>query len=142
MNAIAKLQPLLCCVVLAVGGVIAAKTMQTSGPAPSPSPVVPSVSLRSLVDAESAAKLSAFYGAFADVIEQGGCKSTGEFRTAQARAGALLQAAIGAEGWAATNDPVSKQISAAVGLDDASLDADKRAKLAASLDAIAADFGG
>ena len=111
---------------------------------PTPAVVVPGGdgSLAKLVDAESAAKLQAFYAAFADVVAAGGCETTGDFRKAQQHAAAALQATINTSGWAAVNQAVSDRINAAVGLEDANLDTAKRAALVASLRTISADFGG
>lgn len=123
---------------------LGAKQYQKPDVVPTPAPVVVpggNGSLAKLVDAESAAKLQAFYAAFADVVSAGGCETTGDFRQAQQYAATALQATISASGWGAVNQAVSDRINTAVGLEDANLDAAKRAALVASLRTIAADFG-
>lgn len=121
-----------------------AKQFQKPEVAPPPAVVVPAGngSLAKLVDAPSAAKLQAFYAAFADVVAAGGCETTGDFREAQQHAATALQSTISATGWAAVNQAVSDRVAAAVGLEDATLDPAKRATLVATLRSISADFGG
>lgn len=128
--------------ILAIGGVGAAYVFRQ--PATAPTPVAPVVSsLRPLVDGESAAKLSAFYAAFADVVAAGGCQSLGDFREAQKSAVAYCKKAGQMPDLGVVNAPIEQRTKAAVGgLDDVTLDAGKRAALAAELKAISADFGG
>lgn len=138
-----KFTNIIAAAILAIGGIGAAYVFRQ--PATAPAPVTPVVapSLRSLVNAESAAKLSAFYGAFADVVAAGGCQSLGDFREAQKTAVGYCKKAGKLPDLAAVNAPIEQRTKAAVGgLDDVSLDAGKRAALAAELKAISADFGG
>lgn len=115
------------------------------GATPSPAPVVVpgNGSLAKLVDSDSAAKLAAFYAAFADVVAAGGCQTLGDFREAQASAVAYCKKAGQMPDLAPVNGPIEQRLKAAVGgLDDVALDAGKRAALAAELKSISADFGG
>lgn len=112
----------------------------TGGPAPGPAPVVST--LKTLVDAKSAAELSAFYSAFSKAVASGSCSTVGDYREAHIIASKSLQDALPAEGWAAINAPIEARVTAAVGLDDAPLDAGKRTALATSLASIAQEFGG
>lgn len=128
-----------------IGAVAFLGAKQYQKPAvPTPAVVVPAGngSLAKLVDADSAAKLTAFYAAFADVVVAGGCQTTGDFREAQQHAATALQATISATGWAAVNQTVSDRINTAVGPEDVNLDPAKRAALVAALRTISADFGG
>lgn len=128
-----------CLIVGLIGG---AFVLRTQTPAPGPVPVVPASTLRTLVDAKSAAELSAFYAAFAKTVAAGGCSSVGVFREAHQSAMNTLQDSLPAEGWAAINAPIDQRLQAAVGLADATLDPAKRTALAGALAGIAQEFGG
>lgn len=129
-----------------IGAVAFLGAKQYQKPAvPTPAVVVPAGngSLAKLVDAESAAKLTAFYAAFADVVAAGGCQTLGDFREAQKSAVGYCKKAGQMPDLGAVNAPIEQRVTAAVGgLDDVSLDAGKRAALAAELKSISADFGG
>lgn len=115
------------------------------GNQPTPVVPVPSQPLASLVPkAEQRATLSAFYRDFADVLTRDAStvKTTGQFRTAHSLAAALLLQQTGYTRNPGLDQAVSDRIKAAIGLDDAPLDATKRAALVACLTAISAELGG
>lgn len=116
---------------------------------PQPTPVIPGPSpqqpLAALVtNAEHRAILSAFYRDFADVLsrDQDRVKTTGQFRTAHANAAHLLLQRTEYPKYPGLDQAVSDRIKGAIGLDDAPLDAPKRAALVACLTQISQELGG
>lgn len=115
------------------------------GNQPVPVVPVPPQPLAALVtNAEHRGVLSAFYRDFAAVLagDQGGIvKTTGQFRTAQSNAAKLVdhENKIDLPQFRAA---VSQRIGAAIGMEDAPLDATKRAALVACLTAISQELGG
>lgn len=120
------------------------------GPAPGPTPPGPAPplpapvpgTLGALVPAEARLPLAEFYGDLATVVRSGAFATVGAFRSGQAEAVKLYQTAGKLPSVAAINEPINAKLVAAVGLDDAPLDAAKRAALATALDAIATEFRG
>ena len=97
---------------------------------------------------DAAPLLAQFYQDLAAVVENDSeqrIASVEIFRSTQRAAGSFLQSAGRLEDLAAINDPVSKRLETAIGLDDVPLDgqgeADLRPKLVAALRAIAAELG-
>lgn len=131
-----------CLLVGLIGGAFVLRSAPLPAPGPTPAPVVPMQTLRTLVDAKSAAELAAFYRDFARAVTAGGCSSVGVFREAHQSAMNTLQDALPAEGWAAINAPIDQRLQAAVGLADVTLEPAKRAALAGALTGIAQEFGG
>lgn len=135
------------------GGVIALSILTTNvvvlikvlgGNQPAPVVPVPQQPLATLVpNAEHRATLSAFYRDFAAVLaaDNGGIvKTTGQFRAAQNNASKLLSQ--GEIRYPQFAEAVSQRLSATIGLDDAPMDATKRAALVAALTAISQELGG
>lgn len=133
--------------VVVIGGPVAVRSIL--GPPvpvnPAPSPVTPSVSLATLVpEAESRAKLAAFYRDLATVIRSESCplKTTGDFRDAYRLAVPLMQDAGRLPNVQAIDAPISERLKIAMGgLQDQPL-GPVRDVLAGTLDAISTEFGG
>lgn len=115
------------------------------GNQPAPVVPVPSQPLASLVtDATHRATLSAFYRDFADVLKRDDSvvKTTGQFRTAHEKCTTLMLQNSGYPKYPGLAQAVSDRIKAAIGLEDAPLDATKRAALVACLAQISQELGG
>jgi hypothetical protein len=97
-------------------------------------------------DADSRARLSAFFGDFSLVITQDAkpLKTTGDFREAYRLAVTPLKTSARLPDVKAIDEPISDRIASAIGLADTALDGEPplRSNLAATLTAISDDFGG
>lgn len=111
-------------------------------PTPTPLPDPKPGSLGAMVPAEARAPLAEFYGDMATAVRGGMFTTISAFRTGQLEAVKLYQSSGRLPSVAAINQPINDRLVAAVGLEDAPLDATKIAALATALDAIAADFRG
>lgn len=105
------------------------------------SPVMPGVSLASLVtDKAAAAHVAALYEAFSVAAMDPALKSTGQFRASQQVAVGLMKRMNNVPDQPQLNDPISQRIEAAVGLEDVTLDDQKRIALATVLKGIAQEL--
>lgn len=111
-------------------------------------PTGPSAEMRALVapmgalrakNVEAAAKMAAFYKAAADVVrrDDGGIKTTGQFRAANVRANELYILKTPIAGSLGIGPSFDNAVMQAIGAEDVALDATKRARLAELLDAMA-----
>ena len=135
------------CVVLCAAMVCGTVIYLAGKPAPSGPDTKPKARLAELVpDADSRARLSAFFGDFAVVITQDSkpLKTTGDFREAYKLAVTPMKTAARLPDVKAIDEPISQRISQAIGLADTALDGEPplRSNLAATLTAISDDFGG
>lgn len=110
---------------------------------PKPLPEPKPGTLGALVPAEARGPLAEFYADWATTIRTtANVKTTGQFRGDHQESMSALQDVLTASGWSAINTPISDKISAAVGLQDVSLDSAKREALASVLDSISREFLG
>lgn len=133
----------LCCLIV-VGGLVYLSGKPGGG---TPDDAKPKARLAELVpDADSRARLSAFFGDFAAVLTQDSkpCKTTQDFREAYQLAVKPMKTAARLPDVKAIDEPISQRIASAIGLADTPLDGEPplRSNLAATLTAIADDFGG
>lgn len=139
---------LVCGTVVLCVAILAGALIYLGGkPSPSTPDTKPVARLAELVpDADSRARLSAFFGDFAAVITQDAkpCKTTGDFREAYRLAIKPMKTAARLPDVKAIDEPISQRIASAIGLADTALDGEPplRSNLAATLTAIADDFGG
>lgn len=128
-------------VIIAAIGAFAWVQVQTSQPVVNP--VVPTVTLGSLVpDATHRAQLARFYADYAMVVEDPNypVSTTDGFRSSQQMAVKLMKGAGRLPDVSAINGPISERIKTSQGgLDNKELD---KASLAKALRAISVEFGG
>lgn len=123
-------------------GLLAYKVLKSPD---APAPVVPTQNLKALVaDTDDRAYLVGFYRDFADVLKRDSRAITASgFRDWHAKAAELMNQGTNRLGkYPALRIAVSERITAAIGLEDGTLDAAKRAKLVDALAGISKDLGG
>lgn len=116
-------------------GLVGAALVLRGGPGTDGRPPVPTNSLAALVpDAGQRAAVSQFYRDMSICVGlEDGIQTAEQFRTAQSIGAKVLQQAGAMQLPAGLNDPISKRIEAAIGLDPGPLDVKRRAALADAL---------
>lgn len=123
----------------AIGSVAAYQWLDSPRTPDVPAPV-PALDLGDLVAAEARPKYAGFYTSLAAISGAGEVKTTGQFREAQRIGAAALKGLGQLPDAPALNEPISKRIEAAIGLDDQALTDESRQALAAVLRQIAGEF--